>query len=442
MNDSETIASISASPQLIVLDTSTPSLFSDIKFAEKLRLKFPNVVLVLMGTHVTALPEETLSLSEGIVDAVLLGEGEIALTNLGVKIKADVAGGYDSQAKRSKLFVNLKGFAYRKSAHEIMVNDREAQIKNLDHLPFLAGFYKRHLQIKDYFFAAGLYPEIQIMTSRGCVARCSFCVYPHTMHALKYRMRSPESIIEEVEWVVENLPDVKQIGFEDDTFSGSKKRTVAFCELMIERGLNKRITWYCNERTTLDFDTLKLMKSAGCEMLTVGYRSATEEILLNIDKKRSVSDTVAFSRNCHKAGIRVHGCFMVGNYGETKESMQESLNLALQLSDDTMQFFPLIVYPGTPDWLRFRQDNLLEIKDYSSYLNEAGGHRCTVKTRDMSPDDLTEWCNKARRAYYLRVGYVVREISSGSHGPSRPISDTQITEAFLEISFAFTTCLI
>ena len=175
------------------------------------------------------------------------------------------------------------------------------------------------------------------------------------------------------------------------------------------------------------------MKSAGV-MLTVGYESATEEILLNIDKKRSVSDTVAFSRNCHKAGIRVHGCFMVGNYGETKESMQESLNLALQLSDDTMQFFPLIVYPGTSRLATFRQDNLLEIKDYSSYLNEAGGHRCTVKTRDMSPDDLTEWCNKARRAYYLRVGYVVEEISSGSHGPSRPISDTQITEAFLEIS--------
>jgi len=391
---------------LIVVDTSTPSIHSDIKFCGQLRKQHPDSLIALMGTHVTALPEETIGQldKDKVIDCIIKGEADKTCYSL-ARLARDH--GY-SEIKGNNLLKDITGLVYR-NAGEIIDTGMAEQIKDMDKLPFITDLYKKYFDPKDYFFAASDWPEVQIITSRGCVARCTFCVYPHTIHRLKYRMRSAQNIFEEFQSIVKNLPEVKVVGIEDDTFSGSKKRTKEFCELMINSGLNKKIKWYSNERAKLDRDMLKLMKKAGCHMITVGYESANENILKNIDKKVSLEEMKRFSKDAETAKIRVHGCFMVGNYGETKESLDQTLKLALQLSDDTMQFFPLIVYPGTPDYERFKQEGLFEIQDYQDYLKGDGRLNGVVRTRDMSSDQLTDWCDFARKKFYLRPKYIFRK---------------------------------
>ncbi|HKZ57307.1 MAG TPA: radical SAM protein, partial [Thermodesulfovibrionales bacterium] len=276
--------------------------------------------------------------------------------------------------------------------------------------------YKRHLDTKKYFFAASDYPEIQIMTARGCVARCTFCVYPQTIHGWKYRVRSPQSIADEFQWVVENMPEVREIGIEDDTFSGSQKRVIEFCKEMIAR--NIKIKWYCNVRVDLKYETMQWMRKAGCVLVTVGYESANNQVLENIDKRATAEMIIEFSKNTRRAGLFVHGCFMAGNRGDTRETLEENLQMALRMLDDTMQFFPLMAYPGTEDYEWAKKEGLLTIKDYSDYVTEDGNHNSVLRMPDMTSDEIREWCNEARRRYYLRSKYILYKLAQQVTRPS------------------------
>jgi radical SAM superfamily enzyme YgiQ (UPF0313 family) len=125
-----------------------------------------------------------------------------------------------------------------------------------------------------------------------------------------------------------------------------------------------------------------------------------------------------FSRNARRAGLLVHGCFMAGNRGESRETLEESLNLALELGDDTMQFFPLMVYPGTKDYDWARSEELLTIKNYSQYVTEDGNHNSVLKMPDMSSEEIKQWCDYARRRYYLRPGYMFYKLKQQVCHPS------------------------
>jgi radical SAM superfamily enzyme YgiQ (UPF0313 family) len=316
---------------------------------------------------------------------------------------------------RDNILNVIDGFAYR-VGNRICINKKRAFIDNLDALPFVSKVYKKHLDIRKYFFGASDYPEIQIMTARGCIARCTFCVYPQTIHGWKYRMRSPENIADEFQWVAENMPEVREIGIEDDTFTGSQSRTIEFCKEIIKR--KTRIKWYCNVRVDLEYETMQWMRKAGCVLVTVGYESANREILKNINKRTTPEMILKFSLNTRRVGLLVHGCFMAGNRGETKETLEESLTLSLKLMDDTMQFFPLIVYPGTQDYEWAKSKGLLTIKDFSDYVMEDGNHNSVVRMRDMTSDEIRRWCDYARRKYYLRPKYLLYKLFQQIQHPS------------------------
>jgi len=402
-------------PDMAVLDTSTPSILSDVQVATEIKNRLPYCFVVLMGTHPTALPEETLQLDDAI-DAIAIGEADYTVRDLAEKlsgtersrVRADIA-------YRDSILRGINGLAYR-AGDKICVNKRREFITNLDELPFVSRVYKKHLDIKKYFFAASDYPEIQIMTARGCIARCTFCVYPQTIHGWKYRVRSPENIADEFQWITENMPEIREIGVEDDTFTGSQKRVVEFCKELISR--NIKIKWYCNVRVDLKYETMEWMRKAGCVLVTVGYESANEEILKNIKKRIIPAMILEFSRNTRKAGLLVHGCFMAGNRGETKETLEESLQLALKMMDDTMQFFPLMVYPGTIDYEWAKQEGLLTINGYSDYVTQDGNHNGVVRMPDMSSDEIRQWCDYARRKYYLRTRYILYKLFQQMRHPS------------------------
>ncbi len=223
-------------PEIVVIDTSTPSICSDVKTGAEIKKILPDCFVVLMGTHPSAMPEETLQLNSAI-DAVAAGEADYTLKELGQKLsQADLRAAQTDAAYRNNILSPVDGIAYR-VGNSVHVNKRRELITNLDELPFVSRVYKKHLDSTKYFFAASDYPEVQIMTARGCIAQCTFCVYPQTIHGLKYRMRSPQSIADEFQWIKENMPEVREVGIEDDTFTGSQSRAIEFCREMIKRGI-------------------------------------------------------------------------------------------------------------------------------------------------------------------------------------------------------------
>lgn len=421
------------SPDVVVLDTSTPSILNDLDVGARIKAQHPDSFVILMGTHPSALPDETLGFNSAI-DAIARSEADFTVREVGEKLRGiryqRMAG--DAQIE---LLREVQGLAFQVNGR-IHHTPHRPLIQDLDSLPFVSAVYKRHLSVRNYFFAACDFPEVQIMTARGCTDKCTFCVYPYAMHELKYRMRSPKNIVDEFDWIVQNLPEVKEVGMEDDQFAGSVKRVREFCEEKIIR--KNELKWYTNVRATLDLETLKLMRKAGCVLLTVGYESANQGVLDQIKKRMQVQSIIDFSRNTKKAGIMVHSCFMVGNRGDTRESLQESLDLALQLNDDTMQFFPLIVYPGTPDFEWMREKGLITVDTYDQWVTADGLHNSVVNMPDMTCREILEWCDYCRRRYYLRPRYLAYKAFQTVFHPSEMLRNLKAAKRFVRFLWAGT----
>lgn len=381
---------------LIVIDTSTPSIYNDAKFGGDLKELYKNSFVILVGTHPTALPEETLELDKRI-DAVACGEFDYIVRDLAraIENKQDLS--------------TVKGLVYRKE-NNIVKNQQMDPIVDLDSIPFAAELVKEFLDPKDYFFAASAYPEIQIFTGRGCPARCYFCVYPQTMHGHKYRVRSAKNVVEEFEYITKELPEVKEVVIEDDTFTIDKKRVQEICKLLIEKGLNKKIKWLCNARVNLDYETMVLMKKAGCKLLIPGIENGNQDMLNNMKKGTTIKQIEEYVKNAKKAKLLVHACYMVGNRGETRETMENTLKLAMKLNADTAQFYTLHVYPGTEAYNWAKQNGYIDTDDFSKWIKEDGSDNTVIHTDDMTAEELVEFCDEARRKYYLRPKYILRKL--------------------------------
>lgn len=389
--------------KLFVVDTSTPSIYSDIAFADSLKMQYPDAFVMLVGTHPSALPEETLNNSRHI-DAVAMHEFDYIVRDVAKALEA----GEDP--------FQVPGLAWCDAQRKVTVNEPYPFITDLDEIPFAAEFIKKHLNERDYFFAASAYPEIQIFTGRGCPARCTFCVYPQTMHGHKYRLRSPENVVDEFQYIADNFPDVKEVVIEDDTFTVRKERVVEICNLLIERGLHKKLRWLCNARVNLDYDTMVLMKKAGCHLIIPGIESGSQEILNNIRKGTTLAQVEQYMADAKRAKIKVHACYMVGNKGETKETMQQTLDLAMRLKADTAQFYPLLPFPGTEAYAWAKENGYIK-GDYSDYVKEDGTINCLLELPEISAEEMVQFCDDARKKYYWRPSYIAHRLRVGLTDP-------------------------
>lgn len=393
------ISSVAKDAKLFVVDTTTPSIYSDVDFAAEIKGKYKDALVILVGTHVSTRPEETLALNSNI-NAVACKEYDLSIFEIACALR-------DGQDWR-----NTRGIAYRDEDGTIKVNEDMPYIEDMDEVPFASEFIKRHLDVRDYFISIATFPEIQIFTGRGCPFYCNFCLYPQTMHGHRYRFRSPQNVVKEFQYIVDNFPDVKEIVIEDDTFTADRKRVVDVCKLLIKKGINKKIRWMCNARVTLDYETMVMMKRAGCRLLLPGFESGSQEILNNIRKGTKVEQFKPFVDNARKAGMQVHGCFIVGNKGETRATMRETLKVALTLKLDTVQFYPLMPYPGTEAYDWAVGQGYLSGK-YTDYLKEDGNHNTSMHIGDISAQELVEFCNYARKKFYMRPWYIGHRVAMG-----------------------------
>jgi anaerobic magnesium-protoporphyrin IX monomethyl ester cyclase len=381
-------------PKLIVVDTSTPSIFNDVEIAGRLKDNLPKAFVILVGTHVSALPEDTLKIDKR-VDGVARQEYDYTLRELAFAWK----NGNDVK--------DVAGISYRQG-DTIIDNPQRPFIEDLDEIPFVSAIYKKFLKIENYFNPNALYPMVTITTSRGCPFRCTFCVYPQTLMGRRFRLRSIENVVDEMEYIVENFPKAKAIFFEDDTLTVNKQRCIQLSEEIIKRGI--KISWTANARVGLNFETMKKMKDAGCRCLCVGFESGSQPILDNVKKAIRLEEMFKFMKDAKKAGLLIHGCFMVGLPGETKETVKQTLKLAKKLNPDTVQFYPVMVYPGTEAYDWYQRRGFISTQDFSKWLTPKGLHNTVIQTEELSSEEIVRFCDDARRAFYLRPRYLFYKV--------------------------------
>jgi radical SAM superfamily enzyme YgiQ (UPF0313 family) len=399
------------SPGLVVLDTSTPSIHNDVEVAALIKDALPSAHVNLVGTHPTSLPEETLSSSPKL-DSVCMGEYDYTLMDLAEAIEA----GADLST--------VRGLCYRSNG-KINKNPLRELIADLDELPFVSQVYKKHLDIKDYFYASLLYPQVTILTARGCLYNCAFCNAPFKN---SYRARSVENVLEEFEYIQEELPEVREVMIEDETFPARKKRTLEFCKGIKDRGI--RLSWSCNARVNTDYETLKAMRNSGCRLMCVGFESPTQAALNNIHKGTTREQQLEFMENTRKLGLLVNGCFILGLPGDTAKSIRATIEFAKKLNPDTAQFYPLMVYPGTESYRWAKAEGYLTTEDYSKWIDEEGRHATTVSYPDLTSEELVKLCDSARREFYLRGEYILYKIRQSLSSPSEALRTLKSAKTF------------
>lgn len=377
-------------PEMIVVYTSTPSIYNDIEIAGELKDLLPESFIVLTGPHVSALPVQSLNIDKRI-DAIARREYDLTLV--------DLASGSFIREKLEK----VSGITFRCNGEILSTADREF-IEDLDSVPFVSAVYKKHLTIENYFYAHCRFPTVSIFTSRGCFAKCNYCVYPEQMFGRKQRQRSPENIVDEFRYIERELPQTKEVLIDDDTFSFNQEHTLEFCRLMIEKKI--KLPWTVECRANLNYETMIMMKKAGCRLIVVGFESADDGILKNLKKGISLDRMRKFVADAKKADVMIHSCFMAGNRGETKETLMKSLNFAKEMNADTCQFFPLMVYPGTEAYGWAKENGYLLTEDYTKWLTDEGLHNCVVNTEELTANELVTFCDYARRQYYLSPRYL------------------------------------
>ncbi len=379
-------------PDLIVCATSTPSIASDISVATLAKGVDPGILTIFVGVHVSAEPVRSLEMCAD-ADAVVIGEYDETLVEFAA-----------SASLPRQQWNGIRGLAWR-DGPDIRINESRPYIDDLDSLPLVAETYHKFLNFKDYFYSIARWPEVTLITGRGCDHHCIYCVYPQNMTGHHVRYRSIDNVLDEWEFVEKNFQGVKELFIEDDAMTLDRERLRALMARKIERGI--RIGFTANSRADVDYETLKWMKKGGCRLLCVGFESGNQGILDHMGKRLKLEQSHQFIRDAKKAGIMIHGCFLVGLPGETHETLEETLAFAKKLTPDTAQFFPLMVYPGTAAYKWAQKEGYLLTEDFSQWLTGDGMHNCVIEQPDLSNRELVEFCDRARREFYLRPRYMM-----------------------------------
>lgn len=338
------------------ISMNTHNRYSVKKASEIIKSKFKNSLVFSGGPHITLEPMDTLKNCRAI-DIGIIGEGELTVCELLKELKNNsLKGNID----------NILGIVYR-DGENIIVNPRRSRIKDLDKIPFPD---RDALNVKKFppLHIPGTNPKevkgTNMIGSRGCPYKCVFCSVADQW-GRQTTFRSPENIIEEIE-LVYNKYGYNGIYFFDDTFTLSKKRTVDFCNLMIDKNLNEKISWFCEIRAnTVDYILLKLMKEAGCTGVAMGVESSNQWLLDNVIKKGITIEQVKnVIKWCNDLNIHLKCFFSIGHPGETFNMALETLKFrdGIRCSEKAISFMK--IYPGTPLYNIAKEREIIP-KDFS-----------------------------------------------------------------------------
>src|SRR5678810_86652 len=281
-------------------------------------------------------------------------------------------------------------------------------IQNMDTLPWLADVYKRDLKIENYFIGYLLHPYLSLYTGRGCPAQCTFCLWPQTIGGHKYRVRSAENVAAEMAHAKKLFPQVKEFFFDDDTFTANLPRAREIAKKLSPLGL----TWSCNSRANLDYDTISYFKDCGLRLFLVGYESGNDETLTRIKKGVTTAEMRRFTKDCHQAGVVIHGTFILGLPVETKETIEQTIRFAQELEVFSLQVSLAAPYPGTELYEMARMNGWFVKKDKTDLVEGDGFQQSTLEYPGLNRDEIFEAVDRFYRAYYLRPKPILRIIKT------------------------------
>jgi hopanoid biosynthesis associated radical SAM protein HpnJ len=311
--------------ELIIVHTSTPSFKSDCRTVAMIREVNPKAKIGFIGAKVAVEGRESMEACPEL-DFVCRSEYEQTVKELA----------------EGKDWKDILGLTWRDATGKIVANPERPTEMNMDNLPSVLPLYKQ-LKVKNYFGGYLLHPYMSWYTGRGCKSRCTFCLWPQTIGGHKYRYQSTERVVEDVKYVQREFPQVREIFFDDDTLTDDHERVEE-----LARALGPlKVTWSCNAKANVPRKTLEVMKANGLRLLLVGYESGNQKILHNIKKGLLVDVAKRFAKDCHELGIIVHGTFILGLPGETRETIQETLAFAKEVNPRTLQVSLAAPYPGT-----------------------------------------------------------------------------------------------
>ena len=370
--------------EFLVLYTSTPGFPGDIRLAQKIKDANPKIKIAFVGPHVTVLPERTLRDGQAI-DFVCRKEFDYAVVEFA----------------QGKPLEEILGISYLKNGSVVHNPDRP-QIEDLDSLPHVTDVYRRDLDPRRYNVPFLLYPYVSLYTTRGCPAQCTFCLWPQTTSGHAWRKRSTDDVAQEMARAKDYWPYVREFFFDDDTFNIQKARTVELCAKLKPL----KLTWSCTSRVTTDFETLKAMKEAGCRLLIVGYESGDQQILKNIKKGATVERARQFTKDCHKLGLVIHGDFIMGLPGETRETIKNTVAFAKELDVETIQVSVAHAYPGT-ELYEYAVKNGFMVAG-NKMVDERGHQLAHIQYPGLPAEEILDAVHRFYDEYYFRPKAVFR----------------------------------
>jgi hopanoid biosynthesis associated radical SAM protein HpnJ len=371
---------------LAVLHTSSPTFPGDVKVAEALKAVNPSLLVGMVGAKVAVQPERSLEASTAL-DFVAREEFDFTV--------AEVAEG--------RPLASIDGLSYRDAAGQVVHNPDREILEDMDRLPFVTPVYQRDLRIEDYYIGYLQHPYLSLYTGRGCRSRCTFCLWPQTVGGHRYRTRSVENVLEEAALARELFPQMKELFFDDDTFTDDRGRAEA-----IARGLARLgITWSCNAKANVPRETLKVLRDNGLRLLLVGYESGNQQILINIKKGLRVDRARQFAADCRDLGITVHGTFILGLPGETKETIQETIRFAREVNPHSLQVSVAAPYPGTELYRQaVEQGWLPEDADGADLVSEDGSQLAALSYPHLEHTEILDSVDAFYRRFYFRAGKI------------------------------------
>lgn len=382
---------------LVVLHTSTPSFNQDVRTAKLIKQRNPAVMIGFVGAKVAVEPDESLA-NGGPIDFVAREEYDFTIVEIA----------------EGKPLAEVDGITWRAPDGTFVRNRDRAAIEDMDVLPMVSPVYKRDLTIEKYFGGYLRHPYVSFYTGRGCKSRCTFCLWPQTIAGHNYRFRSIPKVIEEVQYILREMPHVKEVFFDDDTLTDNRERVEELARELGKLGFGKPgfdISWSCNAKANVPYATLKVLKENGLRLLLVGYESGNQQILHNIKKGLRVDVARQFTKDCHALGIVIHGTFILGLPGETLETIEETINYAKEIDPHTIQVSLAAPYPGTFLYKQAVENGWFDGSDH--LLTDGGNQIAQLSYPHLPASVIFEKVAEFYKRFYFRpskIGSIVGEM--------------------------------
>lgn len=381
-------------PSLIVAGTSTPTFLND---AEVLRrLSVDRALKAFAGTHVSALPEQSLKQSDA--DFLFINEAEETIKEVAHALSSE---DLPEKGHPSRLLERIQGLAVRTETGVCLTPPRP-YVADLDTLPYPARHLLPNQAYHMPFFEKE--PFVTVIPTRGCPWQCTFC-RAGQVWGRKVRTRSIENVLGEIHQVLEDLR-ISKIVFMTDSLTLNRQWAKELFKAIVSSKL--AFDWICNSRVdAVDLEMLQLMKQAGCKLISYGLESGNQGILNSCKKGIRLEDSANAITWTRQAGILSMAYFVLGLPGETHKTIEETITFAKQLNPDYVNFHVATPFPGTALYEQARDAGWLTTSNWAEYEEEGSA---VMRTANLSPEQLRRAQRRAMREFYLRPGQLFKEL--------------------------------